>query len=112
MIPQRCSGLLLRHLFYQYARQILPQLSDMLDVYGTLKWYQLHYGMDKHGRLQQGAATSDDTDNGHDKDKDGCQTRFEIKRKLKVFMDILSRERTRKRLQARHGTHRQPPTWI
>ena len=80
-------GLLLRHLFYQYARQIFPQFSEMLAVYGTWKWYQLHYGMDEHGRLQQGAATSDDEDNGHDKDEDGCQTRFESKRKLKVFMD-------------------------
>jgi len=59
----------------------------MLAVYGTWKWYQLHYGMDEHGRLQQGAATIDDEDNGHDKDEDGCQTRFESKRKLKVFMD-------------------------
>ena len=59
----------------------------MLVVYGTWKWYQLHYGMDEHGRLQQGAATIDDEDNGHDKDEDGCQTRFESKRKLKVFMD-------------------------
>jgi hypothetical protein len=43
--------------------------------------------MDEHGRLQQGAATIDDKDNCQDKDEDGCQTRFEIKRKLKVFMD-------------------------
>jgi hypothetical protein len=42
--------------------------------------------MDEHGRLQQGAATIDDEDNGHDKDEDGCKTRFESKRKLKVFM--------------------------
>jgi hypothetical protein len=59
----------------------------MLAVYSTWKRYQLHYGMDEHGRLQQGAATSDDEDSGHDKDEDGCQTRFEGKRKLKVFMD-------------------------
>ena len=80
-------GLLLRHLFYQYVRQIFPKLNEMLAVYGTWKWYQLHYGMDEHGRLQQGAAASDDEYNGHDKDEDGCQTRFESKRKLKVFMD-------------------------
>ena len=78
-------GLLLRHLFYQYVRQIFPKLNATLVVYGTWKWCQLHYGMDEHGRLQQGAAASDDEDHGHD--KDGCQTRFESKRKLKVFMD-------------------------
>ena len=33
------------------------------------------------------AAASDDEYHGHDKDEDGCQTRFEIKRKLKVLMD-------------------------
>jgi hypothetical protein len=81
-------GLLLRHVcVYQYVRQIFPKLNEMLAVYGTWKWYQLHYGMDEHGRLQQGAAASDDEDHGHDKDEDGCQTRFESKRKLKVFMD-------------------------
>ena len=83
-------GLLLRHLFYQYVRQIFPKLNEMLVVYGTWKWYQLHYGMDEHGRLQQGAPASDDEDHGHDhghdKDEDGCQTRFESKRKLNVFM--------------------------
>ena len=79
-------GLLQRNLFYQYARQIFPKLNEMLAVYGTWNRYHLHYGMDEHGRLQQGAATSDDEDNGHDKDEDGCQTRFESKRKLKVFM--------------------------
>ena len=47
-------ALLLRHLFYEYARQIFPKLNDLLDVYGTWKWYQLHYGMDEQGRLQQG----------------------------------------------------------
>ena len=45
-------GLLLRYLVYPYARQIFPKLSEMLVVYGTWKWYQLHNGMDDHGRLQ------------------------------------------------------------
>ena len=80
-------GLLLRHLFYQYVRQIFPKLNEMLAVYGTWKWYQLHYGMDEHGQLQQGAATIDEEDIGQDKNEDGCQTCFESKRKLKVFMD-------------------------
>ena len=55
-----CRGLLLRHVFYKYARQIVPQLSEMMVVYGTWKWYHLHYSMDEHGRLQQGAASSDE----------------------------------------------------
>ena len=42
------------HLFYEYVRLILSKLNDLLDVYGTWKWYQLHYGMDEQGRLQQG----------------------------------------------------------
>ena len=88
-------GLLLRHLFYQYARQIFPQLSGMLDVYGTWKWYHLHYGMDEQGRVQ-GVVTSDEEDNDKDKDKDkdgdeqGGQTRFESKRRLKWFMDQIA----------------------
>ena len=76
------------------------------------KWYQLHCGMDENGRLQQGVATSDDEDNGHDKSADGCQTRFESKRKLQVFIDHISRESTTNRLLAWNGTHRQPQTWI
>ena len=47
-------ALLLRNVFYQYVRQIFPELSDMLDVYGTCKSYYLHYGMDEQCRLQQG----------------------------------------------------------
>ena len=62
-------GLLLRHLLYQYARQIFPQLSGMLDVYGTWKWYHLRCSMDEHGRVQ-GVVTSDEEDNDKDKDKD------------------------------------------
>ena len=73
-------------MFYEYARQIFPRLSDLLDVYGTWKWYQLHYGMDAQGRLQQWAATSDEEDKVKDGEEQGCQTRFESKRKLQSFM--------------------------
>ena len=78
-------GLLLRNFFYQYVRQIFPKVNEMLAVYGTWNLYQLHYGMDEHGRLQQGAAASVDEDRGHDKDED---------------------------LHTWHGTLRQPPAWI
>ena len=57
------------------------------------KWYQLHYGMDARGRLQQGAATIYKIDIGQDKAEDGCQTRFESKRKLKVLMDQIVKEK-------------------
>ena len=43
----------------------------------------------RHGRawpVAARAATIYDEDNGHDKAEDGCQTRSESKRKLKVFM--------------------------
>ena len=84
-------ALLLRHLVYEYARQNFPRLNDLLDVYGTWKWYKVHYGMAEQGRLQQGVATSDEEDKDKDGEEQGCQTHFESKRKLQLFMDQVAR---------------------
>ena len=69
------------------------KLSDLLDVYGTWKWYQLHYGMHEQGRLRQGVAISDEEDKDKDGEEQGFQTRFESKRKLQSFMGQVARGR-------------------
>ena len=55
-------AILLRQLFYQYIQQIFPKLADILNIYGTWKWYQSMYGMDEHGRVNKSVDSSDSED--------------------------------------------------
>ena len=58
-------AILLRNRFYQYVHQVFPKLQDLVAVYGTLKWYNVMYGMDIIGRLSgQGALSDDDEHEG------------------------------------------------
>ena len=60
-----CRDILLRNLCYQYVHQVFPKLQDLVAVYGTLKWYNVMYGMDIIGRLSgQGALSDDDEHEG------------------------------------------------
>ena len=86
-----CRALLLRRLFYKYIQQIFPKLSDILSVYGTWEWYKEQFGMDEHGRVAQGADSSEEESDGEGQQKEGHQTRFESKRKLKLFMDQVAK---------------------
>ena len=84
-------AILLRNLFYQYVQQIFPKLKeDVLDVYGTWRWFNMTYGMDEHGRMSN-VADTDSEDDKHGKDDSGPQTRFESKRKLKLLMDQVAK---------------------
>ena len=88
-------AILLRHLFFQYVQQIFPKLDDVLDCYGTWQWYQGVYGMDEHGRISNtdSSDSEDEQKNKNKDDEDGPQTRFESKRKMKLFMDQVSKGR-------------------
>ena len=83
-------AILLRHLFFQYVQQIFPKLDDILACYGTWRWFQGMYGMDEHGRISN-AESSDSEDEKKKEDEPGPQTRFESKRKLKIFMDQVAK---------------------
>ena len=84
-------AILLRHLFYQYTRQIFPKLDDILTCYGTWRWYHGMYGMDEHGRINNTDPSDSEDDTKKNEDEPGPQTRFESKRKLKLFMDQVAK---------------------
>ena len=83
-------GILLRHLFFQYIAHIFPKLQDMLEVYGTWKWYQEMYGMDEHGRLNDKQTESESEQEPTDR-QDGTHTRFESKRRLNILLDAMAK---------------------
>ena len=54
-------GILLRHAFFKYCRQIFPKLADSITEHGTWHWYNEKYGMTESGHLpKESLADSDD----------------------------------------------------
>lgn len=53
-------GIILRHVFFKYLRQIFPRLADSIAEFGTWMWYHRKYGMTETGRLSQELAGDSD----------------------------------------------------